>query len=538
MTDTVNLGLPCIEGSQAQKHVTHNDALRILDTLVQLAVLDRDLSAPPGSPAEGQRWIVKATASGAWAGHDNAIAAWQDGAWQFSMPQTGWSAFVVDEGVLLVWNGTAWSDFFSAVALQNLTLLGVGTTADSTNPLSAKLSNTLFVAKTVAEGGSGDLRYKLSKESAAKTLSLLLQDNYSGRAEIGLTGDDDFHFKVSADGSTWVEALKLNKTSGAATLASSAAAAAFIPSGTALPANGIYLPAANTVGIAANSTQIWRGTTSTIAIQPTTAATSTTTGALTVAGGLGVAGNTYIGGNVSIGVASPVVPLDVVASTTNSSIRAGTFEIQSYGINNAWFSDNVYYNGSFWAYRNNGYASNFYFTGGGFRYQMWPNNTHGAGYNAGTEAWIFSANTSYVFTFHQTTDASSTTVAPVVLSGGLAVAKKGFFGDALTATALIPSGSAVPANGIYLPAANTVGWATNSTARGKIDANGNFILGTAALATNAANGFVYIPTCAGTPTGTPTSVTGMVPMIYDSTNHKLYVYDGGWKGGTVPGAWS
>ena len=107
MTDPANLGLPCIEGSQAQKHVTHNGALRILDTLVQLAVLDRDLTAPPGSPTEGQRWIVKTGATGAWAGHANAIAAWQDGVWQFSAPQTGWVAFVVDEATLVVWSGSA-----------------------------------------------------------------------------------------------------------------------------------------------------------------------------------------------------------------------------------------------------------------------------------------------------------------------------------------------------------------------------------------------------------------------------------------------
>src|SRR5882672_8949984 len=138
MTDTVNLGLPCIEGSQAQKHVTHNDALRMLDTLVQLAVLDRDLTAPPSSPAEGQRWIVKATGTGAWAGHNNAIAAWQDGAWQFSPQQTGWG------------------DFFATVtSLQNLAMLGIVTTADTTNRLAAKLNNTLFTAKTVAEGGDG-----------------------------------------------------------------------------------------------------------------------------------------------------------------------------------------------------------------------------------------------------------------------------------------------------------------------------------------------------------------------------------------------
>ncbi len=219
MTDTANLALPCIEGSQAQKHVTHNEALRVLDTLVQLAVLDRDLTAPPGSPAEGQRWIVKTGATGAWASHVNAIAAWQDGVWQFSTPRIGWLAYVVDESVLLAWDGSAWVsaiDALTPTALNNMTLVGVGTTADSTNPLSAKLNNTLFVAKTVAEGGDGNLRYKLSKESAAKTLSFLLQDNYSGRAEIGLTGDDDFHFKVSPDGSAWVDALVLDKTTGAA----------------------------------------------------------------------------------------------------------------------------------------------------------------------------------------------------------------------------------------------------------------------------------------------------------------------------------
>jgi Protein of unknown function (DUF2793) len=215
MTDTTNLALPCIEASQAQKHVTHNDALRILDALVQLAVLTRTLSAPPASPSDGQRWIVKAAGSGAWAGRDNAVAAWQDGAWQFSVPQTGWIAFVVDEGTLLVWNGTAWGDFFSSVtSIQNLALLGVGTTADATNPLSAKLNNALFTGKTVAEGGDGNLRYTLNKETAANTLSFLLQDGYSGRAEIGLTGDDDFHFKVSPDGTTWYEGIKIAAATG------------------------------------------------------------------------------------------------------------------------------------------------------------------------------------------------------------------------------------------------------------------------------------------------------------------------------------
>jgi hypothetical protein len=221
MSITPNLGLPYLEAGQAQKHVTHNEALRALDTLVQLAVLDRDLAAPPASPAEGQRWIVKAGATDAWAGRDNRIAAWQDGAWQFRAPAVGWVAYVVDEEILVAWDGASWSEVSGGAGgggdpaeLQNMTLLGVGTTADAANPFSAKLNSALWAAKTVAEGGDGNLRYQLSKESAAKTLSLLLQNNFSDRAEIGLTGDDDFHFKVSPDGTSWLEALKIERATG------------------------------------------------------------------------------------------------------------------------------------------------------------------------------------------------------------------------------------------------------------------------------------------------------------------------------------
>jgi hypothetical protein len=66
-----------------------------------------------------------------------------------------------------------------------------------------------------------------------------------------------------------------------------------------------------------------------------------------------------------------------------------------------------------------------------------------------------------------------------------------------------------------------------------VDTNGNVIFNTAAVATNATNGFIYIATCAGTPTGVPTSYTGRVPIVYDTTNHKIWVYDTAWKGVVV-----
>ena len=222
MTDSAHLGLPYIEGAQAQKHVTHNEALAILDALVMLAVIDRDLSAPPPDPAEGDRYLVKAPGSGDFSGKDDQIAHYADGGWSFLAPAKGWTCYVEDEARLVAFDGVSWEAVGegggSITELQNLTRLGLGTTADATNPFAAKLNNALWTAKSVAEGGDGDLRYKLSKESAADTLSLLFQDNYSGRAEIGLTGDDDFHFKVSADGTNWINALLLDRATGAAKL--------------------------------------------------------------------------------------------------------------------------------------------------------------------------------------------------------------------------------------------------------------------------------------------------------------------------------
>jgi hypothetical protein len=61
----------------------------------------------------------------------------------------------------------------------------------------------------------------------------------------------------------------------------------------------------------------------------------------------------------------------------------------------------------------------------------------------------------------------------------------------------------------------------------RIDRGRNVVVGTAALSTSAADGFLYIPTTAGTPTGTPTSYAGRVPLVFDSSNNKLCVYSGG-----------
>lgn len=79
---------------------------------------------------------------------------------------------------------------------------------------------------------------------------------------------------------------------------------------------------------------------------------------------------------------------------------------------------------------------------------------------------------------------------------------------------------------------------TSGTLALGIDTVGNVICNNAGISTSATDGFLYIATCAGTPTGVPTSYSGRVPIVFDITNNKLYIYHGGWKGGTVPGAFS
>ncbi len=213
MSDTTKLVLPLIEAAQAQKHVIHNEALRLLDGIVQLSVIDRDLNTPPGSPSDGERYIIASGATGDWADRDLNVALYTDGAWAILAPRAGWRAWVEDEGLLLVYDGSGWLETTPGTR-QNLTLLGVGTTADAANPFSAKLNAALWTAKTTAEGGTGNLLYTMNKQTAGKDLGLCLQTNYATKVLLGLFGSDSFNLKVSTDGATFLNGLTVDNATG------------------------------------------------------------------------------------------------------------------------------------------------------------------------------------------------------------------------------------------------------------------------------------------------------------------------------------
>ena len=211
MDHTPRLSLPFIMPSQAQKHITHNQAIQALDTLVQPAVESRIVTAPPTAPLAGEAWIVPAGATGAWSGHATEIAAFQSGAWTFLDPAPGWQVYDRSDQTQLVFDAGAWTPLASLASA--LPRLGVNTSADSTNRLAVAADATLLT-----HAGSGH-QLKLNKQAPGDTASLLYQTNWSGRAEMGLEGDDHWRLKVSSDGATWVNALAVNATDGAMTVA-------------------------------------------------------------------------------------------------------------------------------------------------------------------------------------------------------------------------------------------------------------------------------------------------------------------------------
>ncbi|SEP09303.1 Protein of unknown function [Salinihabitans flavidus] len=205
------LALPYIQPSQAQKHVTHNEALKVLDALVQMVVSARDQSDPPAAPQTGDRFLLPAGATGAWAGQPAGTLACYDGvAWMFMAPQPGWRAHVLAEARAVTYDAAeGWCD--SSAETLELAGLGVSASPDAVNRLAISSPATLF-----NHAGAGH-QLKLNKAATAETASLLYQTDWSGRAEMGLNGGDDFSVKVSADGTAWTEALRIAAASGQVT---------------------------------------------------------------------------------------------------------------------------------------------------------------------------------------------------------------------------------------------------------------------------------------------------------------------------------
>jgi len=167
-------------------HTGMDANLKRLGALVGLSVKDRDLTTPPASPAEGDRYIVPAGATGAWAGKTDQIAVWIGGAWEFYTPKIGWLCYIEDEEVLSVFKADGWS---AGVA-------GGGTTLP--------VDDTTALVKD-SDDDTKQVRMEVGGLTTGTTRVITIPDR-----DITLMGTDESFL------ATWIQGLQLVWVSGSA----------------------------------------------------------------------------------------------------------------------------------------------------------------------------------------------------------------------------------------------------------------------------------------------------------------------------------
>jgi hypothetical protein len=214
---TPRLGLPYLLPNQAQKHVTLNESLARLDSLVMASIAGAPVNTPPPAPVAGRSWLTGAAPTGDWAGQAGQMATFLDGGWQYQTPHAGWIVWDEAARQLRVYTGEDWVALPGGAGtrvLQEIERFGLGTRADAALPFAVRLNQALFAAPDPAVGATGDIRISLNKAAADDTASLVFQTGWSGRGEIGLAGDDRFSLKVSSDGAAWHQGLVLDASAG------------------------------------------------------------------------------------------------------------------------------------------------------------------------------------------------------------------------------------------------------------------------------------------------------------------------------------
>lgn len=141
MTHTPHLDLTLVETAQAQKEVTVNEALSRIDAILNTAAVDRGINTPPGSPSQGDVYIIGSSPTGDWSGKGLNVAYF-DGVWRFIAPHEGLTLWVADEDLLYTFDGSAW--VASTATVSGTVALTVGSAGSPTLTYSGDSNTGLF----------------------------------------------------------------------------------------------------------------------------------------------------------------------------------------------------------------------------------------------------------------------------------------------------------------------------------------------------------------------------------------------------------
>lgn len=101
--------LPYLSSGQAQKELTHNEALTLVDAGLHAAAASIGMNAPPGAPEPGACWIVGSAPTGGWAGQANALACWTGSGWRFLAAREGMRVWLADQQLWAVRQAGGWT---------------------------------------------------------------------------------------------------------------------------------------------------------------------------------------------------------------------------------------------------------------------------------------------------------------------------------------------------------------------------------------------------------------------------------------------
>ena len=105
---TERLKMPLLAAAQAQKEVTHNEAIALADIAIQAVIQAVAPPTVPVSPAIGQCWVIGIAPTGAWAGRAGQIAAWTSGGWRYVAPFEGMHVWSIADATIVRRTSSAW----------------------------------------------------------------------------------------------------------------------------------------------------------------------------------------------------------------------------------------------------------------------------------------------------------------------------------------------------------------------------------------------------------------------------------------------
>ena len=178
----------------------------------QESVINR-LAAPPGTPSSGDRYLIIATASGAWTGKEDQIAQWDGAAWVYTVPNEGATTRVETENLIYTFDGSTWGNIGGAV--QHSALLGL-TTGDphtqyqlrsekgAASGYAALESNSAISDATHGQRGSGTTASPAHVSASAAGPGFMPQSNMVATTNPSTGNDNTQGYAV---GSHWVNTV-------------------------------------------------------------------------------------------------------------------------------------------------------------------------------------------------------------------------------------------------------------------------------------------------------------------------------------------